>query len=175
LPLINWHWTSSREGYEPPRCEGRQEKIAPCWVNSRAQGFAQSWGKFLDIDSIGGDIVHCAIKVHTALGPGLLESAYQKCLAYELRQLGHEVECELQLPIQYGPVSIDAGYRLDMLVAKSVIVENKTVDALQPIHEAQLLTYLKIKGLQLGFLLNWNVTLMKQGIKRVVHNFEASR
>ena len=67
----------------------------------------------------------------------MLESAYQKCLAYELRQFGHEVECELLLPIQYGPVSIDAGYRLDMLVARSVIVENKTIEALQPIHEAQ--------------------------------------
>jgi GxxExxY protein len=114
------------------------------------------------------------VKVHTALGPGLLESAYQKCLAFDLKQRGYEVECELQLPIQYRSVSIDAGYRLDMIVAKTVIVENKTVDALLPIHEAQLLTYLKMQGLQLGFLLNWNVTLMKQGIKSVANNLEAS-
>jgi GxxExxY protein len=124
------------------------------------------------INDIGKDIVHCAVKVHTALGPGLLESAYQKCLAYELRQSGHEVECELLLPIQYGPVSIDSGYRIDMLVSGLVIIENKTVDALQPIHEAQLLTYLKMKNLQLGYLLNWNVALMKQGIKRMVNNLQ---
>jgi len=86
----------------------------------------------MDIETIGKNIIHCAVKVHSALGPGLLESAYQKCLAYELEQLGHKVECELLLPIQYGPVNIDAGYRLDMLVDDSVIVENKTVDALQP-------------------------------------------
>jgi GxxExxY protein len=122
------------------------------------------------INDIGKDIVHCAIKVHTALGPGLLESAYQKCLAYELRQSGHDVECELLLPIQYGSVSIDAGYRIDMLVSGLVIIENKTVAALQPVHEAQLLTYLKMKNLQLGYLLNWNVSLMKQGIKRMVNH-----
>ena len=124
----------------------------------------------MDIETIGKNIIHCAIKVHSALGPGLLESAYQKCLAYELEQLGHKVECELLLPIQYGPVNIDAGYRLDMLVDDSVIVENKTVDALQPINEAQLLTYLKMKKLRLGYLLNWNVPLMKHGIKRMVNN-----
>ena len=82
----------------------------------------------MDIEAIGKDIVHCAIKVHSALGPGLLESAYQKCLAYELEQMGHEVACELLLPIAYGPIRIDAGYRLDMLVDGCVIIENKTVD-----------------------------------------------
>ena len=128
----------------------------------------------MDIDSIGRDIVHCAIKVHTALGPGLLESAYQKCLAYELEQLGYKVVCELQLPIQYGPIHINVGYRLDMLVEESVIVENKTVDDLQPIDEAQLLTYLKMKNLHLGYLINWNVPLLKQGIKRMVNSFEES-
>jgi len=124
----------------------------------------------MDIETIGKNIVHCAIKVHSILGPGLLESAYQKCLAYELEQLGHKVECELLLPLQYGPVNIDAGYRLDMLVDDSVIVENKTVDAIHPINQAQLLTYLKLKNIQLGYLLNWNVPLMKQGIKRMVLN-----
>lgn len=126
----------------------------------------------MNTQPIGKDIVNCAIKVHSALGPGLLESAYQKCLDYELRQLGHEVECELLLPIQYGPIKIDAGYRLDMLVSGSVIIENKTVDALQSIHEAQLLTYLRMKNLQLGYLLNWNVPLMKHGIKRMVNNLQ---
>lgn len=125
----------------------------------------------MDIEKIGKDIVHCAIKVHKALGPGLLESAYQKCLAYELKQLGHKVQCELLLPIEYGPVQIDAGYRVDMLIDDCVIVENKTVDVLQPINEAQLLTYLKMKKLHLGYLLNWNVPVMKQGIKRMLNEY----
>jgi GxxExxY protein len=124
-----------------------------------------------DIEKIGKDIVHCAIKVHKALGPGLMESAYQKCLAYELEQLGHKVQCELLLPIEYGPVQIDAGYRVDMLIDDSVIVENKTVEALHPINEAQLLTYLRMKKLQLGYLLNWNVSLMKQGMKRMLNDY----
>jgi GxxExxY protein len=122
----------------------------------------------MDANAIGKNIVHCAIKVHSVLGPGLLETAYQKCMAWELAQLGHTVACEQLLPIQYGPVSIDAGYRLDMLVDDCVIVENKTVDTLQPIHEAQLLTYMKMKKVTLGYLLNWHVPLMKQGIKRMV-------
>jgi len=125
----------------------------------------------MDIEAIGRDIVHCAIKVHSALGPGLLESAYQKCLAYELEQMSHKVDCELLLPIQYGSVQIDAGYRVDMLIDFLVIIENKTVERLLPIHEAQLLTYLKMKGLKLGYLLNWNVPLMKQGIKRMVNDY----
>jgi len=122
----------------------------------------------MDANAIGKNIVHCAIKVHSALGPGLLETAYQKCLAWELTQLKHKVECELLLPIRYGTVCIDAGYRVDMLVDDCVIVENKTVDTLQPIHEAQLLTYMKMKKVTLGYLLNWHVPLMKQGIKRMV-------
>ena len=126
----------------------------------------------MDIDAIGRDIVHCAIKVHSAPGPGLLESAYQKCLAYELEQLGHKVECEMLLPIEYGPVHIDAGYRVDMLVDSSVMVENKTVENIEPINEAQLLTYLRMKKLHPGYLLNWNVALMKHGIKRMVNNYQ---
>ena len=127
----------------------------------------------MDIEAIGKDIVHCAIKVHSSLGPGLLESAYQKCLSYELEQMGHKVACELLLPIAYGPIQIDAGYRLDMLVDDSVIIENKTVEVLRPIHEAQLLTYLKMKKLELGYLLNWNMPLMKQGIKRMLNDYIA--
>ncbi|MDZ7760091.1 MAG: GxxExxY protein [Desulfovermiculus sp.] len=124
-----------------------------------------------DIEMIGRDIIRCAIKVHKALGPGLLESAYQKCLAYELNQLGYDVQCEVLLPIEYGPVQIDAGYRVDMLIDECVIVENKAVKELHPIDEAQLLTYLKMKKLHLGYLLNWNVPVMKQGIKRMVNEY----
>ena len=125
----------------------------------------------MDIEIIGKDIVHCSIKVHAALGPGLLESAYQKCLTYELEQMGHLVACEVLLPIAYGPIHIDAGYRLDMLVDDVVIIENKAVEAFQPVHVAQLLTYLKMKNLHLGYLLNWNVPLMKHGIKRILNDY----
>ncbi len=123
----------------------------------------------MDIEEIGKDIVDSAIKVHSTLGPGLLESAYQKCLAYELTQRGHKVRCELLLPVQYGTEEIDAGYRIDMFVDDRVIVENKTSEKLQPIDKAQLLTYLRMKEISLGYLLNWNVPKMKQGIKRMVN------
>lgn len=123
-----------------------------------------------DIESIATDVVDCAIKVHRELGPGLLESAYQHCHAHELRKRGRKVTIEVILPLKYDGEKIDVGYRLDMLVDDLVIVENKTVDALMPIHEAQLLTYLKLSGCHLGFLLNWNVRLMKNGIRRFVHN-----
>lgn len=124
----------------------------------------------MDIEEIAKNIVDSAIKVHRALGPGLLESAYQHCLIYELRQRGFEVKHELVLPVVYDGQQLDAGYRLDMLVEDCIIVENKAVDQLLPIHEAQLLTYLKLRNCQLGFLLNWNVVLMKHGIKRMVNN-----
>jgi len=125
----------------------------------------------MELEQIAKQIVHCAIKVHKALGPGLLESVYQKCLAYELERAGLVVQCEVPVPVQYGDVKIDAGFRADMIVEDSTIIENKTVEQIAPIHEAQLLTYLKLTNLNLGFLLNWNVTLMKNGIRRMVHNF----
>jgi GxxExxY protein len=122
------------------------------------------------IEEIGRNIVHSAIKVHKALGPGLLESVYQRCLAYELDKTGLKVACEVPIPVKYEKVSIDLGFRIDMMVQKAVIIENKTVERLLPIHEAQLLTYLKLTNFKLGFLLNWNVPLMKDGIKRMVNN-----
>ena len=123
-----------------------------------------------DIEKIGRNIVHSAIKVHKALGPGLLESVYQKCLAYELEKTGLTVACEVPLPVKYETIIINTGFRIDMMIQRTVIIENKTVDKLAPIHEAQLLTYLKLTNLKLGFLLNWNVPLMKDGIKRMVNN-----
>jgi GxxExxY protein len=126
----------------------------------------------MDIEEVAKQIVDTAIKVHRALGPGLLESAYQRCLAYELRKRGMAVETEIELPIRYEGIEIDAGYRIDMRVNGCVIIENKTVDSILPIHQAQLLTYLKLSGLKLGFLLNWNVVLMKSGIKRMVNGLE---
>jgi GxxExxY protein len=124
----------------------------------------------MDIEEIASRIVAAAMKVHTALGPGLLESSYQKCIQYELQKDGLAVECEVALPVVYDKIKIDAGYRIDMLIEKAVIIENKTVEKLLPIHEAQLLTYLKMKDCKLGFLLNWNVPRMKDGIKRMVHH-----
>jgi GxxExxY protein len=122
-----------------------------------------------DIESIARNVVNSAIKVHKALGPGLLESVYQRCLAYELEKAGESLRCEVVLPVQYETIKIDMGFRADMIVADLVIVENKTVDKIVPIHEAQLLTYLKLTRLPLGFLLNWNVPLMKDGIRRMVN------
>jgi GxxExxY protein len=126
-------------------------------------------GVAVDIEAVAQQIVDAAIKVHRALGPGLLESAYQACLAHELRARGLQVDCEVLLPVVYDGLQIDAGYRIDMLVQECVIVENKAVEKLLPIHQAQLLTYLKLRDCRLGFLLNWNVSLMKQGIRRVVN------
>lgn len=124
----------------------------------------------MEIEEFASKIVAAAMKVHTALGPGLLESAYQKCMAYELGKDGTTVECEVLLPIQYEDIDIDAGYRIDMVVGGCIIIENKTVEKLLPIHEAQLLTYLKMRNCKLGFLLNWNVPRMKDDIKRMVNN-----
>ncbi len=126
--------------------------------------------QLIDIEEIASKIVAAAIKVHTVLGPGLLESAYQKCLQYELQKDNLSVACEVALPVVYDRVNIDAGYRIDMIVEGSIIIENKTVEKLLPIHEAQLLTYLKMKDCKLGFLLNWNVVRMKDGIKRMVYH-----
>jgi GxxExxY protein len=123
----------------------------------------------MDIEIIAKEIVDSAVKVHRALGPGLLESAYQHCLAYELRKRGFHVETEVYLPVIYDDQQIDAGFRIDMLVENCIIVENKAVAELAPIHKAQLLTYLKLRQLWLGFLINWNVKLIKDGINRVVN------
>jgi GxxExxY protein len=124
----------------------------------------------VDIEVIAKDVVDCAIKVHKALGPGLLESAYQHCHAYELKKRGWEAQTEVKLPLLYEDQKIDIGYKIDTLINKLVIVENKAVESVLPIHEAQLLTYMKLSGCKLGFLLNWNVPLMKHGIKRFVLN-----
>jgi GxxExxY protein len=129
--------------------------------------------KMVDIEGIAADVVDCAIKVHKALDPGLLESAYQYCHAYELRKRGWDAETEVKLPLFYEDQKIDVGYRIDTLINKLVIMENKAVESLLPVHEAQLLTYMKLTGCKIGFLLNWNVTLMKHGIKRFVLNLPA--
>lgn len=129
----------------------------------------------MDFEKIASDIIDCAVKIHIALGPGLLESVYQTCLAYDLRQLGYKVETEIKQPVQYKEITFDQGYRIDMLVENSIIIENKTVDHILPVHEAQLITYLKLRGCSLGFLINWKVSLLKNGIKRKVNSHPSER
>ncbi|NLX99946.1 MAG: GxxExxY protein [Rhodopirellula sp.] len=121
-------------------------------------------------NEVSGQIVDAAMKVHTALGPGLLESAYEGCLAYELRKRGLKVGTQVGLPVVYEGVNIEVGYRIDLLVEDLAIVELKAVDKIAPIHEAQLLTYLKLSGKRLGLLINFNVVHLKDGIKRMVNN-----
>ena len=125
-----------------------------------------------DIEAIGKDIVDAAYKIHKQFGPRLLESAYQACHVYELHKRGRIVQAELTLPIEYDGQEFDEGYRIDELVDGMVIVENKVVDDVHPIHMAQLLTYMKLKNIKLGFLINWNVKLIKNGIQRVVNGLE---
>jgi GxxExxY protein len=120
-----------------------------------------------EIERTASEVVDSIIKVHRSLGPGLLESAYQACLAHELTSRGHRVTTEVILPIEYEGMTIDRGYRLDMLINDQVLVENKSVSALTNTHHAQVITYLKLSGLKLGLLVNWNVVLVKNGIKRV--------
>ena len=117
-------------------------------------------------------IIGCAYKVHAALGPGLLESAYEACLCYELQQCGLFVEKQKALPLIYNEVNLEIGYRIDLLVERKVIVEIKAVDLLHDIHLAQILTYLKLSNLRTGLLLNFNVVSMKAGgVKRVVNGY----
>lgn len=121
----------------------------------------------MDIEEIRKQIVDASLKVHKALGPGLLESAYQACLSYELRKRGLHVDCEVEQPIYYDGQRIETGYRLDMLVEGCVIIENKAIEKFLPIHQAQLLTYLRLRNCSLGYLINWHVPLIKDGIKRM--------
>jgi GxxExxY protein len=109
------------------------------------------------------------MKVHSVLGPGLLESAYEACLAHEIGRQGVEVKRQVTLPLNYDGVKLDAGYRLDLLIDDRVIVELKSIDRILPIHAAQLISYLKLSDLKLGYLLNFNVVHMRDGIKRLVN------
>ena len=121
----------------------------------------------MDINKLTAEVIGAAIEVHKILGPGLLESTYEECLCHEfgLRAMPHERQKEL--PIEYKGVTLDCGYRLDVVVAKMLILELKACERLEPIHEAQLLTYLKLTGIKIGLLINFNVPVLKQGIKRL--------
>jgi GxxExxY protein len=119
-------------------------------------------------EAVARQSIDAALRVHRARGPGLLESAYEHCLAHELALRGSQVQRQLALPVVYEGERLDAGYRLDPVVDSSVIIEVKSLDALAPIHDAQVLTYLKLSGLRIGLLINFNVVLLKQGLKRLV-------
>ena len=124
--------------------------------------------KALEINELTGQVIGAAIEVHKALGPGLLESVYEACLCMELDFRSVPYQRQKEIPIEYRGRKLDCGYRLDLVVADCLIVELKACDVLQPVHEAQLLTYLKLTGLKVGLLINFNVPTLKEGIKRLV-------
>jgi GxxExxY protein len=124
-------------------------------------------GAMMDTDYVTQKVIGCAIEVHKILGPGLLESSYESCLAFELLNIGLPVERQTLLPIIYKGNKIDAGYRLDILIPNKVIIELKSVDKIQPIHTAQLITYLKLSGIKTGLLINFNVQKLTTGLKRI--------
>jgi GxxExxY protein len=122
-----------------------------------------------EFKALTAEIIGAAIEVHRQLGPGLLESAYEECLAWELMQKGLSVKRQVCIPVRYKELRIEDGYRIDMLINDMVILELKCIDSFQPIHTAQVLTYLKMTGLKLGLLLNFKVDVMRKGIKRVAN------
>jgi GxxExxY protein len=126
----------------------------------------------MKVNEVSQAIIGAAIEVHRSLGPGLLESAYEECLAreFDLRQI--PFQRQKMLPVEYKGVTLDCGYRLDFLVAEMVVVEVKAIDTLLPLHEAQMLTYLKLGGWKIGLLINFHVTLLKNGIRRLVNGLE---
>jgi GxxExxY protein len=128
-------------------------------------------GEREELDKITQSIIGAAIEVHKGLGPGLLESAYEACMIYELGVLGLKVESQKPLPLVYKRVRLDCGYRIDLLVEDKVIVEIKSVDQIMPIHHAQVISYLKLSGCKVGLLINFNEKLLKHGVHRIVNEF----
>ena len=122
-----------------------------------------------ELNRLSNETIGAAIEVHRNLGPGLLESAYESCLSWELRQRGIAVENQVPVPIRYKGIALDEGYRIDMLVEGKLLLEVKSIDTVLPIHTAQVLTYLKMTGLRMALMLNFNVQLMRSGIKRIVN------
>ncbi|HEV8215247.1 MAG TPA: GxxExxY protein [Gemmatimonadaceae bacterium] len=142
------------------------------YYSPQSRGSAEDRRGMIDVNrlnQISGEVVDASIQVHTALGPGLLESSYEACLACELRERGLSVRTQVALPLVYKGIRLDQGYRIDILVEESVVVEIKTILGFHPVHEAQLITHLKLSGHRLGLLLNFHVPLMRDGIKRFVN------
>jgi GxxExxY protein len=122
----------------------------------------------MEFDQLSNRVIGCALEVHRALGPGLLESAYEQCLAHELSLSGISFKVQCPLPVKYKGIRLDCGYRIDLLVNDELIVELKSVDQIMGIHQAQLLTYMKLSDVKVGLLINFNVEILKTGIKRFV-------
>lgn len=122
----------------------------------------------MEFDDLSNRVIGCALEVHRQLGPGLLESVYQRCLAHELARAGIGVEVERPIGIRYKEIEIECGFRIDMLIERALIVELKAVEVVLPIHEAQLLTYLRLSGLKTGLLMNFNSRVLRKGIRRLV-------
>ena len=122
----------------------------------------------MKFDELSNKVIGCAIEVHRELGPGLLESTYEQCLAYELRQAKIPFKLQVELPVEYKEIRLDCGYRIDVLVDGRVIVELKSVDQLLSIHSAQILTYMKLAGIGIGLLFNFNVDVLRKGVRRFV-------
>jgi len=122
----------------------------------------------MEFDELSRNVIGCAIEVHRNLGPGLLESTYRQCLACELSHAGIAFQMEVPLPVRYKDLLLDCGYRIDLLVRRDLIVEIKSVETLLPIHQAQILTYMRLANVSLGLLINFNVTKLQNGIKRLV-------
>lgn len=135
-------------------------------MNSRRDAETQR-----DLNAISGQVVDAAVRIHTRLGPGLLESVYERVLAYELEKRGLGVERQVVVPIIYDDIHFEEGFRADLIVGKAVIVELKSVETMVPVHGKQLLTYLKLMDCRLGLLINFGAPLLKDGIKRIVNNF----
>ena len=150
-----------------PRSEpcgpGRVQRLEPATESDKR---GQGTGNLAELNELTKQIIGAAIEVHRHLGPGLLESAYEACLAYELRELGLRFERQKPLPLEYKEINLDHGYRVDLLVEDKVVVEVKVVDRIAPTHEAQVLSYLRFSGCGIGLLLNFNVRLLKDGIRR---------
>ncbi len=124
-----------------------------------------------ELNEISGKIIEFSINVHKELGPGMLEKAYEVCLMHELIRHGFKAESQVELPIHYQGVRLESGYRIDLLVEDEVVIELKTLERILPVHEAQLLSYLRMGDYRLGLLINFNVKLLRDGIRRVVNNF----
>ena len=129
----------------------------------------------MDENTIGGEVLKSAMKVHTSLGPGLLESVYELCLVHELSKSGLKAERQVALPVRYDGLEINGGFRVDVLVDDLVVIEVKAVEKLLPVHKSQLLTYLRLSGCKLGYLLNFNVPHMREMIKRAVNQLQDLR
>jgi GxxExxY protein len=125
----------------------------------------------MELNDITGSIISASIKVHNELGPGLFESVYEEILTYELRKRGHVVEKQVEIPVVYEEVKMDTGFRADLIVDREVIVEIKSIELVTPVHKKQVITYLRLSGLKIGLLINFNEELLKNGVTRLINNY----